>query len=632
MSSWLQMASGSTDFVWAIAGCILGAAVLAYLGWFSPRMSVLVKGLRKLTEALSTQADMWSAASERAKDAVKDNPALRSAWQETTGRVIALPHGGQRIHVMFGAPRDIWSAQRLLAHQMNLPLAEAVPNLLVGVGLAFTFFFLTVALTHATSALGEQAGQQADLLNATRGLLSTAGAKFLTSLAGLIASILWTFASKRKMAELNRQIELVLERLGILVPVSGGEMVMFAQLNTTRDLHQNSAKHLEVSTDLSGKAADLGALTEELLNESREQTGTFKRFETDLAVSLAGAITQAFSPQMEAMTSKLVVAIEGLSDKIGTMNQEALERMMEDFSATLKKATDSEMTQLRETLAALSNRLDGAGDAIGRGAETAVAALDRAGTDLVARVEAVAAGLGTGAANLEAAAQSVKVALNDLDVSISDAAKLGEQGADFFRGALASMDGAIGKLDGVSAGLGEAAQGLERVAGAVLNALEGIEELSQEQRGVIQAVKDAMPQTLGAVERVATILNESIASSERTMERMKHNIETSVVNLQGAAAQIAKGVDEYSKRVASLQEAMGQELKETVVETAAALKSTVASMLEGVTEYSNEVAELHRTMDQHLAKAIGSLDKGVVGLEESIEELGEILSPRMAEA
>jgi len=625
VSSWLQIASGHANVVGVIAVGIVVSAALGYWGWFSPRIAVLVQGLRKLTEALSTQADMWSAANERAKEAVKDNPALRPAWQETTGRVIALPHGGQRIHVMFGAPRDIWSAQRLLAHQMNLPLAEAVPNLLVGVGLAFTFFFLTVALTHATSALGEQAGQQADLLNATRGLLSTAGAKFLTSLAGLIASISWTFASKRKMAELNRQIELVLERLGVLVPVSGGEMVMFAQLNATRDIHQSSTKHLEVSTDL-------GALTEELLNESREQTGTFKRFETDLAVSLAGAITKAFSPQMEAMTSKLVFAIEGLSDKIGTMNQEALERMMEDFSATLKKATDSEMTQLRETLVALSSRLDGAGDAIGRGAETAVAALDRAGTDLVARVEAVAAGLGTGAANLEAAAQSLKVALNDLDLSISDAAKLGEQGADFFRGALASMDGAIGKLDGVSTGLGEAMQGLERVAGAVLNALDGIEELSHEQRGVIQAVKDAMPQTLGAVERVATVLNESIASSERTMERMKDNIEASVVNLQGAAAQIAKGVDEYSKRVASLQEAMGQELKETVVETAAALKSTVASMLEGVTEYSNEVAELHRTMDQHLAKAIGSLDKGVVGLEESIEELGEILSPRMAAA
>jgi len=625
VSSWLQIASGDANVVGVIAVGILVSAALGYWGWFSPRIAVLVQGLRKLTEALSTQADMWPAANERAKEAVKDNLALRPAWQETTGRVIALPHGGQRIHVMFGTPRDIWSAQRLLAHQMNLPLAEAVPNLLVGVGLAFTFFFLTVALTHATSALGEQAGQQADLLNATRGLLSAAGAKFLTSLAGLIASISWAFASKRKMAKLNRQIELLLERLGVLVPVSGGEMVMFAQLNATWDIHQSSTKHLEVSTDL-------GALTEELLNESREQTGTFKRFETDLAVSLAGAITRAFSPQMEAMTSKLVVAIEGLSDKIGTMNQEALERMMEDFSATLKKATDSEMTQLRETLVALSNRLDGAGDAIGRGAETAVAALDRAGTDLVARVEAVAAGLGTGATNLEAAAQSVKVALNDLDVTISDAAKLGEQGGDFFRGALASMDGVIGKLDGASAGLGEAMQGLERVAGAVLNALDGIEELSHEQRGVIQAVKDAMPQTLGAVERVATVLNESIASSERTMERMKDNVETSVVNLQGAAAQIAKGVEEYSKRVASLQEAMGQELKETVVETAAALKSTVASMLEGVTEYSNEVAELHRTMDQHLAKAIGSLDKGVVGLEESIEELGEILSPRMAAA
>lgn len=625
MSSWLQIASGDANVVGGIAVGILVLAALAYWGWFSPRIAVLVLGLRKLTDALSTEADTWSAASERAKDAVKDNPALQSAWQETTGRVIALQHGGQRIHVMFGAPRDLWSAPRLLAHQMNLPLAEAVPNLLVGVGLAFTFFFLTVALTHATTALGEHAGQQTDLLNATRGLLSTAGSKFLTSLAGLTASICWTFFSKRRMAELNRQIELVLERLGIVVPVTGGEMVMFAQLNATRDIQQNSTKHLEASVDL-------GALTEELLSESREQTGTFKRFETDLAVSLAGAITKAFNPQMEAMTSRLVVAIEGLSDKIGTMNQEALERMMADFSATLKKATDSEMTQLRETLAELSTRLDSAGDAIGRGAEIAAAAMDRAGVDLVARVESVAAGLSTGAANLEAAAQSVKIALNDLDVSISDAATLGEQGAEFFRGALASMDGAIGRLAGVSVGLGEAAQGLERVSGAVLNALDGIEELSHEQRGVIQTVKDAVPQTLVAVERVASILNESLASSERTMASMKQNVETSVVNLQGAATQIAKGVDEYSKRVASLQEAMGKELKETVVETAAALKQTVASMLEGVTEYSHEVAELHRTMDQHLAKAIGSLDKGVVGLEESIEELGEILSPRLAAA
>ena len=153
MSSWLQIASGHANVVGVIAVGIVVSAALGYWGWFSPRIAVLVQGLRKLTEALSTQADMWSAANERAKEAVKDNPALRPAWQETTGRVIALPHGGQRIHVMFGAPRDIWSAQRLLAHQMNLPLAEAVPNLLVGVGLAFTFFFLTVALTHATSAL-----------------------------------------------------------------------------------------------------------------------------------------------------------------------------------------------------------------------------------------------------------------------------------------------------------------------------------------------------------------------------------------------------------------------------------------------------------------------------------------------
>jgi hypothetical protein len=100
---------------------------------------------------------------------VKKYPALEPAWRETEERVIPLPLGERQIHVMFGAPRDIWNARHLLSRQINLPLAEAIPNLLVGLGLLFTFFFLTLALTQATNALVDQSARQTDLLEATRG-------------------------------------------------------------------------------------------------------------------------------------------------------------------------------------------------------------------------------------------------------------------------------------------------------------------------------------------------------------------------------------------------------------------------------------------------------------------------------
>ena len=593
---WLELGlaflSSNSLAVLAAALMILAGAAVAYVFWFLPPTRRLLSALEKLADALAVPADGWAAAKEPARAAAKVHPVVWAAWHETEERVIPLPHGQRTISVMFGSPRDIWSVNRLLARQVNVSLAEAVPNLLVGLGLLLTFFFLTLALTQATSALVSQSGQQADLLQATRGLLSAAGAKFSTSLAGLLASIAWGVAARRRMAKLHRAAEDVLDRLGRLVPAGGGEMAMFSQLQLARELHQSSNQHIDTSKELLGKAGDHVGLTEELLEQSREQTGTFKRFETDLAVSLAGAITQAFSPQMEAMTIRLVAAIDGLSERIGTMNQDALQKMLGDFGAMLKQATDSEMTQLRQTLEALATRLDGAGQAIGQGASDAANAIDNAGATLLARVEQVSANLATGATNLESAADAVKIAMNDLDVTITEAAQLGKQGSVFFRSALEMTDSAIGRLKSVSDDLGGAATAMQKVSGQVAHAVDSVEELSREQRAVVSAVKEATPNALAAVQRVSEVLDQSAKQTADAMAQTKLSMES----------------------------------------TAKALGATVASITEGVVEYSDQVATLHRTMDEHLSRAVGSLDKGVVGLEEAIEELGEVLTTRMVPA
>ena len=76
-----------------------------------------------------------------------------------------------------------------------------------------------------------------------------------------------------------------------------------------------------------------------------EQTGVLKRFETDLAMSIGKAVSSGFSPQMEQMTSRLEKAIADLSDRMSSMNEDALRTMMQDFSQAISANTADEMKQ-----------------------------------------------------------------------------------------------------------------------------------------------------------------------------------------------------------------------------------------------------------------------------------------------
>jgi methyl-accepting chemotaxis protein len=556
MNAFISFLSSSPE-VSVFAGLILVIAAWAFWFWYRPAVRDVTAGVHRINAALMQEPRAWGEVDERVRPVLKNHPNLASSWMETEERVIHLPVGGEAKPVMFGSPKDLWNPSSLLARRLNLGLAEAVPNILVGVGLFFTFVFLSWALVDTTAALTQIDSSAKDTERAISDLLKVAGGKFLTSLAGLLASIVWTYKSKQALNELNKACALFLDSIAKVVPSNGAEMLMRQQL--------------EAATD------NLG-LTEELLNESREQTGTFKRFETDLAVTLAGAITKSFSPQMEAMTAKLVAAIDGLSEKLGTMNQEALKSMLEDFAGMLKQATDSEMAQLRQTLGELAGKLEGAGVTLGEGAAGAATAINEAGAQLVARVQEISQNLATGASNLDTAAGSIKLAMNDLEVTMLEASNIGKRGAVFVNEALEKTGQTIQSLDSISGGLAEAASALQSVSGSISEVVNNVEELSREQRAVVSAVREVAPNAQAAVERVAAVL-----------------------------------------------EVAGKQSKESIESTAATLTRTVASITEGVTSYTDQVADLHRKMDGHLAQAVGSFDKGVNELAESVEELAEIM-------
>lgn len=546
----------NTETVATIAGLILVGALLTYFFWFRLACVSTLDAMLQMKNALNQTPADWGSIKVRANTVLKTYPHLAPAWLETQERVLEIDVKGTRKAVMFGTPRDLWNPSALLSHRFNLGLADAVPNILVGVGLLFTFVFLTVALMEATLALGPGIGPEATK-DAVGKLLSAAGGKFLTSLAGLLASIAWTFFSKKNLKALTVVCHDFLNSLAKQVHSNGAEVLML--------------KQSELLVDKLG-------LTEELLTESREQTGTFKRFETDLAVTLAGAINQAFTPQMEAMTSKLVASIDGLSEKLGTMNQQALQKMLEDFADMLKEMTKSEMTHLQATLSDLAEKLSSVGWNLGEGGDKFRSDLDQAGAALVARVQEIAHNLATGASNLETAAGSVKLAMNDLEVTMLEATNIGKRGALFVNEALEKTGQTLQSLDVISGGLTTASTAFQSVTGKIAEVVDNVEELSREQRAVVDAVREVGPSAQAAVERVAGVL-----------------------------------------------ETAGQHTKDSIEATAATLSKTVASITEGVSSYSDQVAQLHRDMDGSLARAVGNFHTHVNELTEAVEELSEIM-------
>ena len=220
--------------VLAIAGLLLLVAWLFYVFWFKPAIKSTVTGMNRLTAAIMQDPKNWNFMKERSLTVLKFFPFLTPSWLETQDRVFEIEVKGVRRTLMLGSPRDLWNSSALLKHRFNLSLAEAVPNILVGIGLFFTFLFLTVALMEATQALGPGADTE-DTKNAISNLLTAAGGKFSTSLAGLFASLVWSIAYKKRIKELSTACQLFLDSISKLVPTNGAEVLMLKQAEATSD-------------------------------------------------------------------------------------------------------------------------------------------------------------------------------------------------------------------------------------------------------------------------------------------------------------------------------------------------------------------------------------------------------------
>lgn len=665
---------------WVLSGLILLFAYVMY--------SVFVKKLELIFQAIGEARAQIKAykAGEIDFDALSahfgNSPFLRAPWQalEKSFLVETDELDGSKLII---APTNVgehFNDHSILSPSINLRFYQGLPNILVGLGLFFTFGGLVLALYFASEGVAAKDVEQAQA--ALKHLLDAATFKFLTSLAGLASSLLFSYREKHKLHLMAGQIEL-----------------LSAELEAS--LERRSLEKMAHQRTLAMRAHE--ALLKEHLDEARQQTAQIKRFETDFAVSIASALDNRLSPRFEYLAATLSVAIENLGLKIGTVNEEALQTMIGDFRKTLTEGTSSEIAKMAELVEQLTSRLENSGTQL----EEKLTGAGQEMSATFARISQELLSSGDGFKGvLQGAGQEMTQAFNNISSGLVSSGNdlqgmLRDAGTEMANNLLASGDGFKDVLQGAGQEMtdvfnsisndlktsGSDLQGMLRNAGEEMTATFGRisenliltgqvltnnmqkagEEISSGARALEGALfnlkadlvdlDDVVKNATDSAKETATLLSKNVTDLSALHESLGYtlmglqsvgaSIENTTLSLSSAISGMTEAQQITSAQSKQLLEAahaaLGsiQSSGQSITSVTAALQGAweayqarfegvdadmerVFSQLQmGLEQYSDKVKEFQSSLDKHLSTALVSLASIVHELNESVEELQE---------
>lgn len=448
-------------------------------------------------------------------------------------------------------------------------------NVFVGVGLILTFLGLIVALRTAATGMD---GDTNTAKEALRQLLVVAGAKFFTSIAGLLASLWLRFVEHQLTRQVNAELDTIcglLERGLLYIPPQ-----------------RLAAEQLEV------------------LKEQRDE---LKTFNTDLAFQIGERFQQAIAPVAVSLT-QLNNNFESMSQGIGQGAAKAIE-----------EASGGELRALGQTLATLGERLDTLGASVGASGDDAARQIRAAGEDfakaaadirdafgqLVGQVDGIGDKL---VEQGEAAAKAQEEAQTRSVETMAEAVRaLQEAGAS----AAATMQREV--TAALAAGVAESQQTLRL---AVEESGEGLRAASGELARAVAEAANQVDRAAGGFERSG----ESASQTADAMANVTGNARTLATTLGDAAKGLAVAADPVAKAAAAVNEAAGR-----IARSVEAQQSAGGEALAGLNSLADGIRETQSAAEEAWLEYRARFEGVDKSLEQAALKLGQTLGDSLDE-
>lgn len=244
-------------------------------------------------------------------------------------------------------------------------MLDTASGTLVGLGLLGTFLGLTLGVKGIDLSTSE------NIQDGIQNLLGGMGTAFLTSLAGMGCSLVYTSIDKKLRNILNRNLTTLTESLDEKYYIDDIELQNLNQkqlMNTLynslkSDMEQLSRSLItEITAKLSysnenGENITVANAIREILSENAEQSKALKSFSTDLALELNNGFDEVLSRQMQQKilplmesvdntTKSLIEHIDQMASTVASPASGMMESVVEELKKSMRSIVDEFKTNL----------------------------------------------------------------------------------------------------------------------------------------------------------------------------------------------------------------------------------------------------------------------------------------------
>jgi|GEM_PF-2942014 len=518
------------NFIYCLAIIFVCFGVSIY---FDVRVRRIKRQIKKATDYLKGIPDEKGFAQEFEnfnRMIIVEYPALAHAWNEYTENLV-FPEPNDKELVVHNTKQaeEYFSSMSLVVTSLRVSFFNIFPGLLTGVGIWGTFLGLAAGIFLASDAM--TAPDMEHVKHGLSNLLGGASLAFITSIFGLGCSMLFTVGKQRLMSSVDKVIDC---------------------------WNMEVDKHVRLIT--------VEKLAGYLQDELVAQTYQLKKFNDDIAISIANALDERVAGRIIPSIDKMISTLEGLRADRGDSTEALLEKIVTDFKQSLSGSTGSHFDSLASTLSTLNESIAKSAAMLNE-----TQGRSEASADLIAKSVATA---------LKDSTQTIKNQVADTVRVLSDTAQ----------------STSSGMTRGIQDATKEAAKAL---TGMVSASSQSWSETVGKQ---FSAMNEMMLNFNASINRSTDVLKTTSDNAQNSAQAINHGVlkalESGTIVIQD---QVKKAVQQLSDTAQRISGGMGEELK-------TASKQAASSMTEAMSVFQQRIAELDKSTERISSILAGSGD------------------------
>lgn len=480
---------------------------------------------------------------------------------------------------------------------------------LIGFGLAFTFIGLIAALTKASGGFN---GNE-EITVALAALLSTAGAKFLASIGGLIGSIsqsmlsnLFVGGSIRTLASFNDVLE---QRLSFAsIERISADHYGHAQRQTARLEEMGTEITLalgnEISKAMGAIPSLMGAEFSKALQPMQDSlsnvTERMSQNNTDALANMVGEFREQIQGAGEQSMQLVIDQLNGLSSTLGSTIE------------GLQASNDEMKSGLREAVSAITSASEQFNSSIGSSAESASNQMSQISESLGTTIEDLLRELREQQNQNSSAFENLIQQFNDTSSRATEV--LETQTEESVKEMADTLNSSLGRI------LESASANTDAMANSVQEGLQRVSEQAQaDLQELLSSISEQLKQGVAGVTDSLSEWQQSTGQVSASLSRINSELDKHSTGLLQSnerileASSAFRGVANTVESAASPLQRISESLRATVValesansETLEAVSDISESLDRAVTSSARAVDELKETWNQHATHLKGA--------------------------